>query len=88
MTTPSGNKKVSKTWFAPGLEKSVICPVDGCDHAGQYISKAHCRIVHGMERDEVAKKYGYPEITNTKGFIASDSNMRKWNSVTVDNLSI
>lgn len=79
-------KNVSTTWFAPGFDKSVICPVDGCGHAGNYISKVHCRFAHNMTRDEVQKKYGYPEITNTKGKIVSDNNPKRWNSVAIEKI--
>ena len=37
------------------------CPVDGCHHIGMMITKAHCRLEHGMTREEVRKKYGLPK---------------------------
>lgn len=37
------------------------CPVDGCNHIGMIITKAHCRLEHGMTREEVRKKYGLPK---------------------------
>lgn len=39
----------------------VRCPVPNCGHIGSFISKIHCRKAHGMEREEVGKKYGYPK---------------------------
>ena len=39
----------------------VICPFPGCQHVGLLITKVHCRNVHGMERDELFKKYGNPK---------------------------
>lgn len=40
---------------------SVLCPVPGCGHVGSFISKIHCRLEHGIEREEVGEKYGYPK---------------------------
>lgn len=40
---------------------SVMCPVPDCGHIGSFISKIHCRMHHGMEREEVYKKYGIPK---------------------------
>lgn len=37
------------------------CPVKECNHIGIVITKAHCRIVHGMTREEVRKQYGFPK---------------------------
>ncbi len=37
------------------------CPVKECNHIGIVITKAHCRIVHGMTREEVNKQYGLPK---------------------------
>ncbi|MEK5429687.1 hypothetical protein MKY88_02380 [Lysinibacillus sp. FSL R7-0073] len=39
----------------------IKCPVPNCNHVGSVITKAHCRLVHGMDRAEVRKKYGFPE---------------------------
>ncbi|WP_369379251.1 hypothetical protein [Lysinibacillus fusiformis] len=39
----------------------IKCPVPNCNHTGIVITKAHCRIVHDMTREEVRKKYGFPE---------------------------
>lgn len=51
---------------------SVRCPVPGCGHIGNFISKVHCRKVHGMEREEVGKLYGYPEPLG-RGWAGYDS---------------
>lgn len=37
------------------------CPYPNCDHIGLIITKVHCRTHHNMEREELFKKYGYPE---------------------------
>lgn len=52
--------KRSNSWSARGVGIMVRCPVPGCEHTGNIITKAHCRLVHHMERDEVKKKYGMP----------------------------
>lgn len=52
--------KRSNSWSARGVGIMVRCPVPGCEHTGNIITKAHCRLVHNMERDEVKKKYGMP----------------------------
>lgn len=36
------------------------CPVTGCDHVGSIITKAHCRLAHDMDREEVGRLYGMP----------------------------
>ena len=38
----------------------VQCSVEGCQHIGEVITAAHCRIVHEMTREEVEKKFGKP----------------------------
>lgn len=70
---------INTSWFA-GTSRGVKCPVPGCNHVGEVITKAHCRIVHGMDRKEVAKKFGMPIIVESKGAILSDNNGRKWYS--------
>ncbi|MET4562772.1 hypothetical protein ABIA69_003963 [Lysinibacillus parviboronicapiens] len=37
------------------------CPVKECNHIGIVITKAHCRIVHGITREEVREQYGLPK---------------------------
>ena len=71
----------SESWYA-NTNKGVRCPVPGCTHAGEGITKVHCRNVHGMEREEVKELYGMPEIVESKGEIVSHNNGRsKWYSV-------
>ena len=60
-TIPKKNEDVSDSWFA-GPSQMVSCPVEGCSHTGLVITKAHCRNEHGMEREEVKKKFGMPTI--------------------------
>lgn len=38
-----------------------LCPFPDCGHIGDFITKAHCEIEHGMEREEIYKKYGHPK---------------------------
>lgn len=51
---------INSSWSSKG-DELVKCPVDGCNHVGIIITKAHCRLEHGMNRDEVKKKYGFPK---------------------------
>ncbi|GKV66730.1 MULTISPECIES: hypothetical protein [unclassified Sporosarcina] len=51
--------KRSNSWHGPGIS-SLRCPYPECGHMAQIITKAHCRINHDMEREEIAEKYGYP----------------------------
>ena len=74
-------KPISKTFYSPGLGKQVKCPVDGCGHAGDGITKYHLRTAHGMTREEVVKRFGYPTTIETKSAILSENNARVWNSV-------
>ena len=71
---------VSSYWFA-GAHGQLKCPVPGCNHVAEVITKAHCRIVHGMEREDVKKAYGMPTIVERKGAILSENNGRKWYSI-------
>lgn len=48
------------SWSSTGLNSVLQCPVPGCGHKGQIITKAHCRMSHGMSREEIKKKYGMP----------------------------
>lgn len=76
------NKKVSTTWYGPGMGAVIRCPVKGCRHTTtNVITKAHLRIEHGMTREEVAEKYGYPEILRNHGFLPSVRGSNNWNSV-------
>lgn len=74
-------KVASRTFYSPGLGKQVKCPVDGCEHVGDGITKVHLRMAHGMTRDDVIKRFGYPTIVETKGTLVSENNSRVWNSV-------
>ena len=51
----------SESFFA-GPRQMLGCPVEGCNHVGLVITKAHCRIEHGLERNEVVSKYGMPNV--------------------------
>lgn len=46
--------------FFSNANEMVKCPVPGCGHTGTVITKAHCRIVHGMTQEEVREKYSTP----------------------------
>lgn len=50
----------SNSWYAKGAGTLVKCPYPNCNHAGTVITKAHCRLVHNMDRKELGKKYGMP----------------------------
>lgn len=78
--TNAKGEKVSPNWTA-GPSELLRCPVEGCTHTGEIITKAHCRMAHNMTRDEVKKQYGMPVIVEGKGAILSENNGRKWNSV-------
>lgn len=39
----------------------VKCPHPNCDHIGELITKVHCRMHHGMEREELFAQYGQPQ---------------------------
>lgn len=66
-TRVPGNEKAKKSrlnkrsdsWFGDG-NAILRCPVTGCDHTGSIITKAHCRLVHEMEREDVKTQYGMP----------------------------
>lgn len=68
ITTPPGanrseynkNSIRSNSWHSPGIGILLRCPIPGCAHTGNIITKVHCRNEHGMERDEVGEKYGMP----------------------------
>lgn len=49
----------SQGFYAISNEK-VKCPVPGCLHTGDVITKVHCRDAHGLERGEVKELYGTP----------------------------
>src|SRR5690554_863774 len=53
-------RKRSTSWFANGAGTLVKCPYPNCNHAGTVITKAHCRLVHDMDRKQLGKKYGMP----------------------------
>lgn len=59
------------------------CPHPDCDHIGDLITKVHCRMHHGMERDELFEKYGKPEgvYMNSKAV----SNNRRIKTIYQDN---
>ncbi len=82
MIKSENGKRFSDTWFSPGMDSAVKCPVEGCLHTStNVITKAHLRIEHGMTREEVAEKYGYPEILDSKGFVHASKASKLYNSV-------
>lgn len=60
-------------WSSAGNEM-IMCPHENCIHTGHVITKAHCRMEHGMEREEVQKLYGFPKRVIRKNitFIKGD----------------
>ena len=70
MTYAFGERATS--FFALANEM-VKCPVEGCNHTGTVITKAHCRMHHSMEREEVKEKFGFPHrIVFQKGVLLND----------------
>lgn len=68
-TAPGQRQKVngdrSSSWSA--TTGWIMCPVPDCWHKGNIITKAHCRMAHGMEREVVKSKYGMPiKLVNKK----------------------
>lgn len=53
------NGKQTNPWYAAG-SALVKCPVPNCGHAATIITKIHCRMAHGIEREEVGERYGLP----------------------------
>ena len=53
-------ESVWERWTSVGNEQ-ITCPVPGCGHTGDVLTKAHFRIVHNMTRDEAGELYGYPK---------------------------
>lgn len=58
--------RTGEVWSTKSFEKVLICPVPGCGHQGGVITKVHCRMVHGVEREEIAKLYGLPQQKSKK----------------------
>ena len=56
------------------------CPVPGCNHVGEIITKAHLK-THGLTREECKALYGMPIIKNHKEGFRTSCNVDKWNSV-------
>lgn len=59
-TAKEVGEMTNSSWSSKG-DELVRCLVVGCDHVGIIITKAHCRLERNMTRDEVKKKYGFPE---------------------------
>lgn len=70
-------EKFSTTWSA-GTGAFVRCPYPNCTHTGLLITKAHCRLEHQMEREEIGKLYGMPRVFESKGFISSQQSSKTW----------
>jgi uncharacterized membrane protein YvbJ len=47
------------------------CTYPGCGYRAEFISKIHCRLNHGMEREKMVKKYG-PIKTNNNITISNN----------------
>lgn len=49
-------------------DEFIQCPVPDCGHLGAMITKAHCRMAHNLEREEVEKLHGKPfRVIKKKG---------------------
>ena len=68
----------SQDWSAPP-NSLVECPVDGCKHQGELITKYHLRNEHGLERSEVEAIYGMPEVISIKPSY-QEHTPKSWNS--------
>jgi hypothetical protein len=53
------HKRRVENWSAMANERAR-CPVEGCIHVGDIITKAHLRLEHGMTREQVEKQCGRP----------------------------
>lgn len=60
MTFVDENKRTN-SWSSV-FAGAVRCPVPGCNHVGTLITKAHCRLYHHMEREEVEQLHGMPFV--------------------------
>lgn len=66
----------SNLWSSDG-GTLIRCPVEGCAHTGDIITKAHLRMAHGLTREEVKKQYGMPykvKYREGRGISAATSN--------------
>lgn len=72
-------QRISNSWNSQHGGQ-LKCPVQGCTHTGDIITKLHCRTAHNMEREEVKKKYGMPIIVGVKAGFGGASNSNRWNS--------
>lgn len=70
------DQRISNSWSAPNGSR-LRCPVPGCTHTGDIITKLHCRTAHNMEREEVKKKYGMPIIVGVRSGFSNVSNINK-----------
>ncbi|MGR6906175.1 hypothetical protein [Lysinibacillus sp. BSL11] len=51
---------MAEYWSAKQGGGYIKCPVKNCNHIGNIITEAHCRMEHGMTREEIRKEYGLP----------------------------
>ena len=75
----ANEQKISNSWRAKSSSQ-LRCPVPGCTHTADIITKAHCRTVHNMEREEVRERYGMPIVVGVKSGFGGASNINLWNS--------
>lgn len=76
MTVMVSKKRVSGNRKAKYKSVGEKCPFPGCNHRGRMITKVHCR-THGMERDELFKAFGEPELLEYNP-VALKENMKKY----------
>lgn len=69
--------KQSNVWHAAG-SAVIRCPHPDCGHTAPIITKAHCRIHHGMEREEIAEQYGYPVISKMRPAFKGERGRAPW----------
>lgn len=57
-----GKLERSNSWYSLGSVSYLKCPFPDCNHIAEVMTKAHCRVAHGMEREEVKRLYGMPYL--------------------------
>ncbi|GKV65475.1 MULTISPECIES: hypothetical protein [unclassified Sporosarcina] len=52
--------KTENSWHGKSGE-TLKCPFPDCHHRANLITLSHCRLEHGMEREEIGELYGVPK---------------------------
>lgn len=59
----------------PGLK---MCPVPGCHHMAEILTRVHFRQEHNMERADALKKYGEPKRLEKKSGFSDYGREKLW----------